>query len=201
MREHRGGGAEGVRKNADGLFDRDAARDVDECAINEEGFVQRRELGGTQLGWLGEQMFADQGLVLHEGVLERGDDDSACGKFGGQWLVRAKAAVGEDEFGGFFDADRRFGNLGRGGDGQRKAVERERADRAKAPRFVGARRERKRGECFVGGALAGDPPRGERGREAGEVRGEGFSGETADERRGNGKRRGGHGGGARRSGD
>ena len=38
--ENCSGGAEGVRENADGLFDRDAARDVNKRAINEKGFVQ-----------------------------------------------------------------------------------------------------------------------------------------------------------------
>jgi len=43
--ENCSGGAKGVRENADGLFDRDAARDVNKRAINEKGFVQCREFG------------------------------------------------------------------------------------------------------------------------------------------------------------
>lgn len=146
-------------------------------------------------------MFADQGLVLNQGILEGGYDHAAGGKFGGQWFVREQSTVSEDKFGGFFDADGCMWYLGRGSGGQRKAIERERADGAKAPGFDGARWKRKRGEFFVGGAFAGNPPSGERGREARKVRSEGFSGETADEIRGNSKRRGGHGDGVKRSRD
>ena len=164
---------------------------MDERAVGEERFVERGEFRGAELGRLRQQVLADERLVFDEGALQRVDDHAAGGEIGREHFAGEEAAVGEDELGGLLDTDGRVRHR-RGGGGQGETVEREAAEVAEAPRFVGARGHGQRGKAVVGGALAVEPPRRER-REAGEVCGEGVGGEGADYGRGGKGGRDGHG--------
>ena len=78
VRENGRGGSDRAGENADGQSNLHIAGDINESAIGEESFVERGELRRAEFWRLGEQVFAHEGVVVHEGVLQ-GIDDHAAG--------------------------------------------------------------------------------------------------------------------------
>ena len=124
VREDGDGVAERMGKHANGLVDFHAAGHVDERTVGKKRLVERGKLRRAELGRLGQEVLADEILVLDEGVLQRVDDDAAPRQFGGERRAGVEPAVGEDELRGFLDPDGRVGH-DRDGGGQDKAVERQ----------------------------------------------------------------------------
>ena len=183
VREDGGAGAGRDVRDDDGRWDFDAAGDVDERAVADESGVQRGEFRRAEFLRLRHEVLAEEIRVLRGSVGEGGDDDaggkgSERGRLGGDGVVDEGQRGGVGAKGGVGTSVRSARK--RAAYGRNKIFERQSADGAEAPGFVGALRQRERREFFVGGALAIEPPRGG-GRLRRKLRGEGLGREGADE--------------------
>ena len=119
----------------------DAARQVEEGAVVEQGGVQGGELLGARGHRLREEVRLHQVAVVLQGVVERVEDHPAFRETGGQVFPGHEAVVGEQQLAGLGELDGGVGQVGAGDRGRPAiAVEPEPGERGEAPGLVRAPR-------------------------------------------------------------